>query len=113
MEDRFEDAVADETGKHPVQSDKCHGAVGVVDNDVGVYPVQQFTEIDKGKQSEEDGREVGNHVYGEVTLNACMIVEENDTDNESNDKPDGIFFEITSLKGMVFAAEESHVVKYQ
>lgn len=80
---------------------------------MGVYSVQQFTEIDKGKQSEEDSREVGNHVHGEVTLNARMIVEENDTDNESNDKADGIFFEITSLKGMVFAAEESHVVKYQ
>lgn len=111
-EDRFEDTIADDAGKHPVQSDECHGTVGVVDNDVGVYSVQQFTEIDKGKQSEEDGREVGNHVHGEVTLNACMIVEENDTDNESKDKPDGIFFEITSLKGMVFAAEESHVVKY-
>ena len=49
MEDRLEDAVADEAGKHPVQSDECHGAVGVVDNDVGVYSVQQFTEIDKGK----------------------------------------------------------------
>lgn len=112
MEDRLEDAVADEAGKHPVQSDKYHRAIGVIDDDVRMDSIEHFTEVDEGKQSEEDGREVGNHVHGEVTLNACMIVEENDTDNESKDKPDGIFFEITSLKGMVFAAEESHVVKY-
>ena len=112
-EDGFEDAVADDAGKHPVQSDECHGAIGVIDDDVRMDSIEHFTEVDEGKESEKDGREVGNHVHGEVTLNACMIVEENDTDNESNDKPDGILFEITSLKGMVFAAEESHVVKYQ
>lgn len=80
---------------------------------MGVYSIQQFTEIDKGKQSEEDGREVGNHVHGEVTLNACMIVEENDTDNESKDKPDGIFFPVALLEDLMPPAQEPHVKEHK
>ena len=102
-EDGFEDAVADETGKHPVQSDKCHGAVGVVDNDVGVYSVQQFTEIDKGKQSEEDSREVGQHMEWEIGL-TCMIVEKDNAHQQGDDKPDGILFPVAFFEYFIFPA---------
>jgi hypothetical protein len=40
MEDGFEDAVADKTNHHPVESDECHRTIGVVDDDLGSHAIQ-------------------------------------------------------------------------
>ena len=59
LEDRFKDTVTDKTCEHPVQSDENHRTIGVIDHDVGMYPIEHFAKIDKGKKSEQNGREIG------------------------------------------------------
>lgn len=40
MEDGLEDAVADKTNDHPVESDECHCTIGVVDDNLGANVIQ-------------------------------------------------------------------------
>ena len=113
MEDGFENAVADKSHHHPMEPDECHRTIGVVHHDVGVDAVKHLAEIDEGKEPEEDGGEVGQHMHRKVLLAACVVVEEDDTDDECDDKPSEIFLELAGLKSMVLSAEESHVIEYQ
>lgn len=58
MKEGLENTVTDKTGKHPVQSDKYHCPIGVINHDIGTYPVEHLAEIDECKEPEENGREI-------------------------------------------------------
>jgi hypothetical protein len=74
MEEGFEDAITDKSYYHPMQTNEYHSAIGIVNDDVGMHPIQHFTEIDEGKQSEKNCREIRKHVKGEVSSYSCMVV---------------------------------------
>ena len=79
---------------------------------MGVNSVQQFTEIDKGKESEKDGREVGQHVEWEIGL-TCMVVEKDNAHQQGDEKHDGILFPVALLEDLMPPAQEPHVKEHK